>query len=432
MSRSRLPIRVRDVLLIVVGVLLAVLIGVFAGIAAMMGVASLTTEPTVFLFAGSAVCATVVFVGAVVVTAGERRGGVRWWVYGVSFLIVAGLVAGPLWPMDDPRLEPAAVANRQMVELSTGSEISYVEIGASGARGQVPVVVLHGGPGVPNMKGDVDFFGQLAEDGFDVYVYDQVGSGRSGRLADPTDYGLGRDLADLDAFRRQVVRSNRLILIGHSAGARLGAAYVAEQDHRVQAFVATSPQGLRGEAGGTSLMGRLNWRERLDVLATMVHPRALTAYSVLQTSPRAAREYVGDAELDARFDRLYAKSKPALTCAGDEPVPALRGLGFYANRYPQSWSYPQPIDLRPELADAETRTLIIKGSCDYVGWASARDYRDTIADAQLVYLSDVGHNIADDAALRYLALLRAFLAERPLPDEPYTGHESPADFEGPR
>lgn len=431
MSNAPLPIRARDIVLVVVGIVFAVLLGIVVGIAAMMGVAVLTTEPTIFLFAGSACCATVIFAVAAWVSAGERRRALRIWTYPASLVLVGALVTGLLLPMGDPQFAPAAVADRQVADLSTGSQVSYVEINAPGARSRPPVVVLHGGPGVPQLKGDADFFGQLVEDGFDVYVYDRIGSGWSARLDDPTEYDRERHLADLESFRAQVVRSTRMILVGHSAGARLGAAYTAEYAQRVTAFVATSPQTLRGEADESSVLGRLGWRDRLGVVTGLLHPRALTAYSVLQVSPRAAHEYVGDAELDARFDRLYARARPALRCAGEEPGPALRGLGFFANFYPQSWSYPDSPDLRPRLTDVAVPTLVVKGSCDYVDWTSAREYRDTLPDARLVYLPEVGHNVAYDAPGRFLALLRAFLNDEPLPVAPYTGDRPPPGFDGP-
>jgi hypothetical protein len=56
----------------------------------------------------------------------------------------------------------------------------------------------------------------------------------------------------------------------------------------------------------------------------------------LQVNPRAAHAFVGDAEMDARNDRVYNHSRPALHCQGRSSGPALHGLGFYANQFPQS------------------------------------------------------------------------------------------------
>ena len=62
------------------------------------------------------------------------------------------------------------------------------------------MIFLHGGPGVPEMKGDSEYFGRLAKDGFDVY--DEVSTRRSSRLDDPRGYTLERDVSDLEEARQ--------------------------------------------------------------------------------------------------------------------------------------------------------------------------------------------------------------------------------------
>lgn len=96
------------------------------------------------------------------------------------------------------------------------------------------------------MKGDARYFGQLARDGFEVYVYDLVGRGSSSRLAEPQDYTLGRDVRDLEEVRRKI-----------------------------------------------------------GVYALLLPPRPMPGYTILQVNPEAAHSFAGDAEMDARFDRVY-------------------------------------------------------------------------------------------------------------------------------
>ncbi len=56
-----------------------------------------------------------------------------------------------------------------------------MRVPAEGDARETPVVFLHGGPGVPDLKGDSEYFDRLARDDFDVYVYDMVGRGGSRR-----------------------------------------------------------------------------------------------------------------------------------------------------------------------------------------------------------------------------------------------------------
>ncbi len=59
-------------------------------------------------------------------------------------------------------------------------------------------------------------------------------------------------------------------------------------------------------------------------------------------------------------------------------------------------------------------------------------YLRVLPAARLVYFASAGHNLYQDEPDRYLATIRAFLLEQPLPASPYEGSEPPPDYEGPR
>jgi proline iminopeptidase len=353
-------------------------------------------------------------------------------------LLLAALAAA-LLPLGDPRLSPAPVPGQAYWDLPTGSRLAYVRIPAAPPAGTrpapAPVVFLHGGPGTPDMAGDAAYFGQLAADGADVYVYDKVGTGRSSRLADPRGYTLARDVADLEAARERI-GAPQLTLIGHSYGATVAAAYLAAHGGRVARVVFSSPGALPPvRAGGGDPTSRLTVRERLGVYALLLHPRALLAYGLLQADARAAHAFAGDAELDARFDAVYNRTETAMHCRGAPPGPELHGLGFYAHYYPQSAASPAPVDPRPALATRTAPALVVKGACDYMSWSSAVDYLRALPGARLVYLPGAGHNAYQDRPAEYLAAVRAFLAGTPPPEPPSPalapGGPPPPGYEGP-
>jgi proline iminopeptidase len=427
LARKRWGRRVRDALLLV----LVVLVGASVGLLVLIAAAAATAVPALFLLAGlAAFCATLAL-GLLVVTRGGaagRRRRIRAISVAVSALVVSTFVATALLPLDDPRVPPARVAGQQLWDLPTGSRIAYVRLPAQGHARATPVIFLHGGPGVPDMRGDTRYFGQLTRDGFDVYVYDELGSGRSSRLADPRGYTLARDVADLEAIRRQI-GAQQVILIGHSYGGELAAAYLATQSRHVAKVVFSSPGDLAPSAGGASMVGRLTTAQQRRLYATLLQPRALLAYALLQVNPRAAHAFAGDAEMDARFDVVYNLTKPALHCRGAPPGPELHGLGFYANQYPQSATRRPHADYRPALAAQHTPALVIKGSCDYLSWSSAQDYLRTLPHAQLLYLRGAGHNAYQDKPAQFMAAVQAFLTGRPLPEQPYTNSQPPQDYE---
>lgn len=410
------------------------LLGIVAGVASLFVTAAVTSQPPLFLLAGLIGFSAVWLFGTLVVTRGapiahRRRARPGLVASGIVLIAVLFAVAA-LRPLGDPRLPPAAVLEQASWDLSTGSRIAYVRVPAEGVARPEPVIVLHGGPGVPDLQGDSDYFGALARDGFDVFVYAQVGSGRSTRLDDPRGYSLERDVADLEEIR-QAIGAEQVILIGHSYGGMLAAAYAALHPGHVARMALISPADPAPAAGGASMLVRLDLRQKLGVYTLLLTPRPLLAYGLLQINPEAAHAFAGDAEMDARQDRVYNRTRPALHCRDKPPGPALHGLGFYANQYPQAATHPPHVDFLSDLARQRVPALIIKGRCDYLSWSSAVAYRDALSQPPLIYIEEAGHNVYQDAPERTTSLLRAFLLDRPLPEAPYTGGDPPPNYEGP-
>jgi proline iminopeptidase len=405
------------------------------GLAALAGAAAASARPAVFLATGLVAFLLAAAAGTALVARRSKpqaRTSVRIVAGTGAALGVTAFTLTALLPLGDPRLSPAPVPGMGIWQLPTGSSIAYVHVPARGpAPRATPVVFLHGGPGVPDLRGDSRYFRQLATDGFDVYVYAQVGSGSSSRLADPRQYTVARHVRDLEAIRARV-GAERLILLGHSWGGLIAATYTAHHPQRVARLVLSSPHPLDpGDASGSNLRNRLSLRERVRVYSLLARPRALLAYGLLQVNPRAAIALAGDAEMDARFDRVYNRSRASLHCEGRPPGPELHGLGFYANQFPQSAAAGPPADVRPALSRLSTPALVLKGSCDYLSWSSALTYRSSLRGSQLVYLRGAGHNAYQDRPRIFLHVVRAFLTGRPLPVAPRATDLPPSDYEGP-
>jgi proline iminopeptidase len=304
-----------------------------------------------------------------------------------------------------------------------------VSVAAEVRAREAPMIFLHGGPGVPDMRGGSEYFGRISRDGFDVYVYDMVGRGRSSRLADPRGYTLERDVTDLEAIHREI-GAEKVVLIGHSYGAVLAAAYAASHPERVEKMVLSSPGDPSPSADGASMLFRLSPQEKLGVYRLLLPPRPMLAYALLQVNPEAAHAFVTDAEMDARFDPVYNRTRLALHCQSKPPGPELHGLGFYAHYYPQSAASPPYAEFLSTLTGQDIPTLVIKGRCDYLSWYSVQEYLGALPGAQLLYLDGSGHNAYQDEPERYMAGVRAFLLDRPLPERPYEGSRPPDGYEG--
>jgi proline iminopeptidase len=147
-------------------------------------------------------------------------------------LATAVLVAYLFAPLKVAYQPPEPLPNMQFWDLATGSRIAYTKITADGESRTTPIIYLHGGPGWVILNSDIAFYSQFAQDGFDVYLYDQVGSGRSARLSDVRQYTTERHVADLEAIRREI-NAEQVILIGQSWGNTLAADYMAAYPEHV-------------------------------------------------------------------------------------------------------------------------------------------------------------------------------------------------------
>ncbi len=395
-----------------------VVIALVAGFAAAIGIALVITRPVVFLAVGLLVTAVVGAGGFwLALRRLPRPRRFRAALIGAGVLVLVAAVA-VIAPLPTSHEDPAAAPGLAFWELNTGSRLAYLKLPGAPKTSPTPIVMLHGGPGVPDMAGDAAFFGQLSDLGSDVYVYDQLGAGRSTRLPDPTGYGIDRDVADLEQIRL-AIGAEQMVLIGHSYGGALAAHYLAAHPGRAQKLILSSPAALDpADHSGDRATAGLTTGARLRSYAAALAPRALLGYTLLQVNPAAAHAYLGDDQADTRNDAILTITEPALHCSPDQDTGPVHGSGFYALQYPQSATAPPPPDIRPKLRGLPTPTLIVKGSCDYLSWQSATDYRRALTDTTLLYLKGAGHNTYQDRPALVLAAIRAFLTGGRLPQPP--------------
>ncbi|MFI7127261.1 alpha/beta hydrolase [Nonomuraea sp. NPDC050153] len=412
------------------------------GLAALAGTAMVGAEPTAFAVTGLAVFASVFFLGLLLCVPRPRAAWGRW----LRAVVILGVAAAVVWPVSvatlrplRPPAPPAPVAGQREWRLPTGSALAYVRFAPKRVTRPDPVVFLHGGPGVADLAASAAFYRKLTADGYQVYVYDQLGAGRSARLRDPGEYGLTRDVEDLEAIR-QTVGAGRLILVAHDYGAQLATAYLAAHPDRVAKAVLAAPTGLPPgrkadrEVEPAAVFGRDGSPD----------PRLLAVSTLLRVDPRAAHDFAGDQELDAYLG-LVRQGAP-------HPCPATAAStaasGTATGGYVGLTGRTAPGSLPLSLSEVTVPVLIVKSRCDEQGWTSAMDYRRALPSATLAYLGDdpaeddapkddapkngSGEDGADGdayASEAYLGLLRAFLAGRPV--RAYEGERPPSGYRGP-
>ncbi len=336
-------------------------------------------------------------------------------VLGISFLIVVKLLPRLVVPY----LEPEPLPGMATWDLPTGSKLAYVHVPAIGPGQPTPMIFLHGGPGFLVLESDVSFYGQLAQDGYDVYLYDQVGSGRSIRLEDVNDYTTERHVADLEAVRQQI-GADQVILIGQSWGNTLLADYMAAYPEHVAKAIFSSPGAIwdvgrfKADYSGTA---------NSTVSDSGFPPiRMLLTVVLISRNPSIAQQVLSERELEAYFNNLPTSFNQNYCQGAEDKVPLLhiRGSNQYVNRvtFTSQETYPDP---RPALRQNQTSALIMRGECEFLPWEVAYEYKQTLPNATFLSIPNAGHALYGAQPELILSVLRAFLSGQELPLSPYTG-----------
>jgi proline iminopeptidase len=143
------------------------------------------------------------------------------------------------------RFTPTRAAARQCVLDSDDASLVVVDgfclwFRDRGQRGtDRTIILLHGGPDFPTLSYD-DAFRYLEAD-YRVIAYDQRGSGRS-QVREPLSYyTMSQLVQELELLRRDVIRSDSVILIGHLLGGTLALQYTLAYPAYVDRVVLISP-----------------------------------------------------------------------------------------------------------------------------------------------------------------------------------------------
>lgn len=316
-------------------------------------------------------------------------------------------------------------------DLPTGSHIAYTRYPARLPAKGTPVVFLHGGPGaylVDHPAVVEQFYRSLALLGFDIYIYDQIGSGYSSRLADPRQYTVDRHIQDLEAIR-QKIGTDRLILIGDSWGATLGANYIAEHPERCLKAIFSGPGLIDRQGASVPTYEDAPMTQLAEAWYAKIY--AQSRYRGME-DPFAANilalyRSISDAEMDAQFDSLIQRALPFLVCdpAKLPSDDSIHGMGWWVNLMTSADFARRRRNPKRVLSRAQVPVLILRGGCDYLRWEVAYQYKAVFPNSKLLYVPNAGHAFGYDQPELYTAAVRAFLLDQPLPVPAYEGTTAP-------
>jgi proline iminopeptidase len=284
------------------------------------------------------------------------------------------------------------VAREGTIAVDAG-EVSYRVVGDGPG---LPLVCLHGGPGLPH-----DYISNLAAlaDERPVVFYDQLGCGSSDR---PDDSSLWRAERFVDELQRvrDVLGHERVHLLGQSWGGMLALLYALEQPKGLESLVLASP-----------VVSVPRWIADADRLRAELPP---DVEATLRS--HEASGFVDCPEYVAATLVFWKRHVCRLEPWPDELERALSGFGV--DVYRTMWGPSEftctgildGLDLSARLGEVSLPTLFTCGRFDEATPEANEHYRSLMSDARLLVFEESSHTAHLEQPGDYLAALREFLA----------------------
>jgi len=304
--------------------------------------------------------------------------------------------------------------NSRFWQLSTGSAIGYTHISPASKETQAyPIIYLHGGPGGAISKQIINGLKPLSGDGFDVYFYDQVGSGTSGRLPDISGYTVQRHVDDLHEIIT-TINSGKVILIGQSWGAILATAYLSQHPERIDKIIFTSPgpvYPINNAAINIPAPDSLRLRTPLfsnkaaNEASTNIRMKAITFFAT-----RFGKKLASDTEVDEYANFLDAKAYKSALCDTSVNLANRGSHGFFAS----IMTYKSLLllkDFREKIKGIHLPVLILKGQCDNQPWGATNEYLSLFPNHKFVLVPNAGHFINAEQHDMYIREIKNFLLQ---------------------
>jgi pimeloyl-ACP methyl ester carboxylesterase len=316
--------------------------------------------------------------------------------------------------------------------LATGSRVAVYHYppAATTVRHPVPLVYLHGGPVRSISLIDHRFLQLLAQQGYDVYAYEQAGGGRSDLLP-MSQYTISRSVSDLGAFVDRLGHG-QVDVLGFSAGGVVLTRALAEPSvaTRLHRAIIAEPGPMDGPTA--QIEGQKGRPNAKGTAPAMTGPRATHTprYAVAFGLMRLGllppdTGLIGQGEgLNAFKAADLGSDTASAYCARDaHRIPAEDSPQNFSFNAAASLQLQQSIKDSPSVAAQLRRShvpamlMIAECSSQVRQWATA-----VLADGSVIqrtqYLPGVGHHLwngLDDNNQRAAAVVTAFLENEPAP-----------------
>lgn len=343
---------------------------------------------------------------------------VKWTFCSIGILIFISLVWS-LIPLKQTITPIQPRPDTKYWNMKEGHKIAYTKIMGDSTNTNPSIIFLHGGPGGYIHSAIIEQMKAVSKNGYNVYLYDQIGSGLSDRLPKPKDYSFGRHLNDLNEIINAQIKVNRVILIGHSYGGILATHFTANHPELVDNLILSSPGDLQPQrinADGTMAdMNKLFPTPSQYKFKTPVEVFEQTERDFLQ--PRIVMsmlcamafnvKWASDKEFDDYTNTMASKFTKGMVADPKNVKPEEGGAGGYSHGF--SNYYGNLADVRSKLKQLNIPTIVLQGQYDQGEYSSVYEYADLLK-GEYKFIENAGHIIWWDKPSDYSSIIGNFLS----------------------
>ncbi len=262
-----------------------------------------------------------------------------------------------------------------------------------------PVLIINGGPGLDS-AGFEAVAKTIAAQGYQSILFDQRGTGRS-RLnpVNADTIQLTLMVQDIEQLRQQL-HIDKWVVLGHSFGGMLGAAYAAKYPQHISKLIFSS-------SGGLDLQFRDQIAERLFNNLSLQEQIRLQMYQLRQRSgddSQSTKDILAQLRASAY---VVDKSKAPLIAA------RLKVVNMTINQLVFADLEKNHFDLKTQFKQFSAPVLVLQGENDIISTETAETIAGSFSEAELVLLPQCAHyGWLDQPDLYYSAVFR-FLKASP-------------------
>ncbi len=275
-----------------------------------------------------------------------------------------------------------------------GGKVWYKIVGEGD---KTPILLLHGGPGVPSYY--LNPLAALSKDRPIIFL-DQLGCGRSDRITDTSLLSVESFVSQLEEIRQQLELTD-FYLYGQSWGTMLATDYYLKH-----------PEGIKGLILSSPSLSIPLWLRDADILIFSLPD------SIQQAIRTNEKNKTYDAPEYQRAMRVYYENFLARKLPWSPDIDsAFANMGKNVYEYmggPSEFTMPgvlKDYDRTDRLSDIEVPTLFIVGEFDEARPTTVKYYQTLVPNSKYVMIKNAGHMTMQDNPEEDIKAISDFLNE---------------------